>query len=225
MSITSFAYADCGISDALKNKQCSTDYFVAKNVQQAIEYFSYGKFKDGKLLNIEIAFSGKDKEINIGTTCDVSFKNEAKINATLNGICIQARNIFIAKESSLIADKKAPINLIASESIKIRRSSIQTSGEVNITAKNYNPFDNEILISRDSRINAEKLTINTPSSVIINDDARIKSSNIILNGGNCEIGDNDDQDNDDSRDRERECRKFKPKFNYSGFCLKNFSKI
>lgn len=73
------------------------------------------------MLNLEISFDIKDKEINIGTTCDLRLKFDADLRASQNGICLQARNIFIRKQSGLIADKKAPINLIANGSIKIRR--------------------------------------------------------------------------------------------------------
>lgn len=209
--ISSLAHADCEISDALKNKSCSTEYFLAKNQRQLNEYLLYGKFKNGKLLNLEISFDIKDKEINIGTSCDIRLKYDADINARQNGICLQGSNIFIGKQSSLFADKKANINIIASNSIKLRRTKIQTRGDVNIIARVFDPFENEILISKDSQISSEKLLISTPSSLIINNDSRIKSSNVILNGGNCEVSDNDDQVNDDDRNRERLCKKFNPK--------------
>lgn len=220
-SISSLAYADCEISDALKNKSCSSDYFLAKNQKQLNEYLRYGKFKDGKLLNIEIGFDIREKEINIGTSCDIRLKHDADMRAHQNGICLQGNNVFIRKQSSLFADSKAPINIIANNSIKVRKTRIQTGGEVNIIAKAFDPFANEILISKDSYISSEKLTISTPSSLIINDDSRIRSSSVILNGGNCEVGDNDDQDNDDTRNRERFCKRFTPKFTYTGTCLNN----
>lgn len=221
LSFTFYACADCEIDESLKNKVCSSDYFTAKNLKQLNQYLQYGEFKDGKLLNLEINFDIKDKEINIGTTCDLKLKSDSNLYAGQNGICLQAKNIFISKQSSLFAEKKAQIIVIADNSIKIRRTNIQTSGDINISTKIFDPFLNEILISKDSHISSDRLIINTPSSLIINDDSRIKSSNIVLNGGNCEIGNNEDQDNDDNRDRERQCRSFKPKFTYSGSCLNN----
>jgi len=41
------SYADCEISNAIKNKSCSNDYFTVKNSKQLNEYLQYGKFKDG----------------------------------------------------------------------------------------------------------------------------------------------------------------------------------
>lgn len=218
---SAIANADCNIRESLENKLCSTDYFLAKNSKQLNEYLQYGKFKDGKLLNLEIGFDVRDKEINIGTTCDLKLKFDADLRASQNGICLQAKNIFIRRQSSLIAEKKAPINLIANDSIKIRRTSIQTSGDVNLLTKSFDPFFNEILISMDSQISAGKLNVSTPSSLMINNNSRIKSPSVILNGGNCEVGDNNDQNDDDNRDRSRQCKKFKPKFKYSGTCSRN----
>lgn len=214
-------YANCEISEALKNKVCSSDYFTARNSKQLNEYLQYGVYKQGKLLNLEIGFNLKEKEINLGTTCDLRINHEVDIRASLNGICLQAKNIYILKHSNFFADKKAPINLIANDSIKIRKSNLKTSGDVNLTTLSFDPFSNEILISRDTQISAEKLNMSTPSSLIINDESKIKSTIIVLNGGNCEIGDGDDQDDDQHRNREKQCKKFKPKFNFSGSCLNN----
>lgn len=88
-------YADCEISESLKNKACSSDYFKAKNSKQLNEYLQYGKFNNGKLLNLEIGFNVKNKEINIGTTCDLRLKFDADLRASQNGICLQAKNIFL----------------------------------------------------------------------------------------------------------------------------------
>ncbi len=218
------AIADCDISESLKNKICSSDYFTAKNSQQLNEFLKYGKFKDGKLLNLGIGFDLKDKEINIGTTCDLKLKYGSSLRASLNGICLQGKNILIEKDSNLFAEKKAPIKLIANDSIKIRKTNIYSLGDVSISTKFFDPFSNEILISKSSQISAEKISMSTPSSLIINEYSRIKSPEIVLNGGNCEIGDNDDEDDDNSRNREKQCQIFKPKFTYSGKCMPNFKK-
>ncbi len=215
------ASAKCEISEELINKNCSPEYFAARSLKQLNEYLRYGKFENGRLLNLEIAFDLKDKEINIGTNCDLKLNYGVDLYAGQNGICLKAKNIFINKGSELYADKKAPINISANDSIKIRRTSVKTQGIINISTTQFNPFENEILISRDSQISAEKLNITTPSTLIINEDSRIKSSYIILNGGNCEIGNNDDQDNDHTRDLARQCKKFKPKLSYSGTCATN----
>lgn len=47
-------YANCEISESLKNKVCSSDYFKARNSKQLDEYLQYGVYKEGKLLNLEI---------------------------------------------------------------------------------------------------------------------------------------------------------------------------
>lgn len=46
--------ANCDVDPNLPNKACSTDYYALKNQKQLNEYLQYGKFKDGKLLNLEL---------------------------------------------------------------------------------------------------------------------------------------------------------------------------
>jgi hypothetical protein len=57
--------------------------------------------------------------------------------------------------------------------------------------------------------------------LIINKNSSLKSSENILNGGNCEVGEYDDSENDMDRDRIRSCKKFSPNFQYSGKCATN----
>lgn len=214
-------YADCEVNESLKNANCSSEYFLPKNSKELNEYLQYGVFKEGKLLNLEIGHTLKDKEIVIGTTCDLRIKSNVDIQANLNGICLQANNIFINKHSKLLANKKAQISLIANNSITIRKSNIQTDGEVNISSKVFEPFSNEILISKDTKILAAAINMNTPSNLIINSGAKLKANDIVLNGGNCEVRENDDEDNDNESYQEKSEKKFKPKFIYSGLCLNN----
>jgi PKD repeat protein len=170
---------------------------------------------------LEIGHTLKDKEVVIGTTCDLRIKNNVDIQANLNGICLQANNIFINKHSKLLANKKAPISLIANNSITIRKSNIQTDGEVNISSKVFEPFLNEILISKDTKILAAAINMNTPSNLLINSGAKLKANDIVLNGGNCEVRENDDEDKDNEHYQEKSAKKFKPKFMYGGSCLNN----
>lgn len=221
ISLSTFAYADCEISDALKNKSCGSDYFLAKSPKQLNEYLQYGKFKNGQLLNLEIGFNIRGKEIDVGTTCDLKLQRGKFLRASLNGVCLQGRNIYLNGGNILWADRKAPINLIANESVKTRMALLQTGGELNISTSTFNPFDNEVLISRDSKLVANKINITTPSNLIINSNSNLRSPSIILNGGSCEVGDNDDRENDHDRDRGRFCRKFNPRFTYTGTCSNN----
>lgn len=52
--ISTQASANCDIDPNLLNKACSTEYYAPKNQKQLDEYLQYGKFKDGKLLNLDI---------------------------------------------------------------------------------------------------------------------------------------------------------------------------
>ena len=74
-SSSSFA-ENCMVSDALKNRICSIEYFRARSEKELDDYLLNGKFKDGKLLNLEIGFNVKEKEINIATTCDLKISRE-----------------------------------------------------------------------------------------------------------------------------------------------------
>lgn len=213
--------SNCEISDSLKNKQCSDEFFRARNQKQLNDYLLNGSFRNGKLLALEVDFNIKDKEIQIATSCDLKINRGRSIFASLDGICLSGRNIFLEGGSHLFSDKKAPINLKATDSIKIRSSFLETKGNLDLLTSNFLPFRGEILISRGSVLGADKVTINAKSSLILNNESSLRSRNIILNGGNCEIGDNDDKENDDSREHARECRKFKPNFSYTGTCSSN----
>lgn len=57
--------------------------------------------------------------------------------------------------------------------------------------------------------------------MIINSKSKLKSERIVLNGGNCEINERNDRDNDNEREHDRSCRKFKPHFRYAGTCTNN----
>lgn len=215
------ASANCDIDPNLLNKVCSSDYFSPKNQKQLNEYLQYGKFKNGKLLNLDINFDIKDKEVNIATNCDVKLSRGTSLKASLNGICIKGASVELRGENKLDSDSKAPIFITTAKSILLRRSVLQTKGEIILESKIFNPFDGEILISRDSVLRADKINVFTPSNLIINKDSSLRSSEIILNGGNCEICENDDGEHDDDRDRGRSCKKFTPKFQYTGKCATN----
>lgn len=118
---SSHAYANCEINPDLLNRSCSSEYFSPKNIKQLNEYLQYGKLKEGKLLNLEIGFDIKDKEINIASWCDVSFKRGVSLKSSLNGICIKGSNVILKGENKLNSDKKAPIIFGAGRSIIWRR--------------------------------------------------------------------------------------------------------
>jgi hypothetical protein len=210
--------SSCEVEESLKGKQCSDEFFKARNSEELSRYLLNGKFKGGKLLSLEVDFNIKDKEIQIATSCDLKINRGHAVLASLNGICLNGRNIYLEGGSHLFSDKKAPINLNATDSIKIRSSHLETKGNLYLSTSSILPFSNEILISKRSVLIANKVTINGKSNLIINNESSLRSGNIVLNGGNCEIGDNDDGDNDDSREHEKECRRFKPKFSYTGTC-------
>jgi hypothetical protein len=91
LALSAKVSADCNIYESLKNKSCSSEYFTAKNSNQLNEYLQYGKFKDGKLLNLEVGFDVKDKEINIGTTCDLKLKFDANLKASQLSLILRSR--------------------------------------------------------------------------------------------------------------------------------------
>ena len=221
LGFSSLVYANCEIDSDLLNRSCSNEYFSPKNIKHLNDYLQHGKFKDGKLLNLELDFDIKDKEIKIATWCDVKVNRGVSFKSSLNGICILGANVILEGENQLNSDKKSPIVIGAGRSITLRRSHLQTQGVIALNTKNFNPFDGEILISKDSTLRADKINISTPSSLIINRDSSLKSSENILNGGNCEVGDYDDSENDEDRDHGRSCKRFSPKFQYSGKCATN----
>ncbi|MGZ3807074.1 MAG: PKD domain-containing protein, partial [Bacteriovorax sp.] len=219
---SSNAFAEnCMVSDALKNKSCSVENFKARNQRELDDYLLNGKFKDGKLLNLEIGYNIEDKEINIATTCDLKISHERRLTAKQNGICLKASSIRFEGENELIADKKAPIEISAYNSIIIRESLIFTKGDLVISTSNFLPFEGEILISKESHLKASSIHITSKSNLIINSESKLKADDIILNSGNCEINEKNDRDNDDERDHDKSCKKFTPKFSYSGTCKTN----
>lgn len=135
---------------------------MPKNSKQLTEYLQYGKFKDGKLLNLELNFDIKDKEINIATNCDVRVSRGVSFRSLLSGICIKGASVYFKGENQLYSDKKSPIFIGSGKSITLRRSFLQTKGEITLASKFFNPFDGEILISKDSMLKSDKIKILTP---------------------------------------------------------------
>lgn len=216
------SYAEsCMVSDALKNKSCSIEYFKARSEKELNDYLLNGKFKDGKLLNLEIGFNVKEKEINIATSCDLKISREKRLFAKQNGICLKGASVRLEGENELFADKNAPIDISALNSIIIRRSSLETKGDLSMSTSGFLPYGGEILISKESLLKARNLHINSKSNLLINSESKLKADRIVLDGGNCEINEKNDRDNDNEREHDRFCRKFSPKFTYSGTCTSN----
>ena len=115
---SSIVYANCEIDSDLANKSCSNEFFSPKNIKQLNEYLQYGKFKDGKLLNLELDFDIKDREINIATWCDVKIKRGVSLKSSMNGICIKGANVILKGENQLSSDKKSPIIIGAGRSTR-----------------------------------------------------------------------------------------------------------
>ncbi|MDO9182090.1 MAG: hypothetical protein Q7U04_06765 [Bacteriovorax sp.] len=167
------------------------------------------------------SFNIKEKEINIAISCDLKISQERGLFAKQNGICLKASSVRLEGENELVADKNAPINISAMSSVTIRRSSLETKGDLSITTSSFLPLEGEILISRESILKARNIHINSKSNLIINSESKLKADSVILNGGNCEINDKNDRDNDDEREHDKECKKFKPSFLYTGTCTSN----
>lgn len=83
---------DCSISESLKDKICSSEFYTAKSQKELDEYLTYGKYKNEKLLNLQINFSINSKEIDIATPCEVKISKAKHLKSTQNGICIKCKS-------------------------------------------------------------------------------------------------------------------------------------
>ncbi|MBY0413380.1 MAG: hypothetical protein K2Q18_04415, partial [Bdellovibrionales bacterium] len=217
LSLTNLFAEECSIPQALQNKTCSTEFFRAKNIKDLDDYLKNGKYKNGNLLNLEVDFNLNSKEISIATPCEISITSNSRLNSNKDGICLNAKNISVNGLSSLVAEKKADINLYAQNEIKVINSLISTKGNVLLEVNNYDPFNNEVFLAGATIVQAGQLLVNSKSSVIINPLVRLSADKIELNGGNCEINENFKVD----RKHDRECKRFFPSFKYTGTCSSN----
>ena len=220
LSLNLLAEDDCNLSLSLAGKNCAEEYFLAKNEKDLNSYLLNGKVKDGKLLNLEIGFNYKNNRISIASSCNVKISSGKKIVSERDGICIKAKNIEVEYNSLLLAEKKSEINLEAEKKIIIKRSELQTKGNINIVTNLFLPFDGEISVLGKSLLEADNVKISTKSNLQIDSNARIKSDEIILDGGNCEIGQEDER-LAFLKVFDGMCRRFKPSFKYTGKCQSN----
>lgn len=206
--------ADCEINESLLGKKCSDEYVKVRNKRELKDYLENGKFKNGKLLNLEIDFPYSSDNVDINSPCDIKFKSE--IVSRKYGLCIKGRNIFIEKTKIVVMEKEL-LKITAQDSIQIKKGKLYSNGEINVSTLNYDPFDGQVLISKDSNLRAEKINLTSKSNLILHKNSQVHSKDLVLNGGNCDL----DESDDGEVRKEKDCRHFSYSLKYRGSCKEN----
>jgi hypothetical protein len=169
---------ECAVSQNLQASSCANEYFQAKTENDLNEYLLHGKFKQGKLLNLELDFPLSSKEIKIATPCTLKIAKKLRVTAKQNGICLKGLSIIFEGENQLISENKASINVYASESILIKKSILSTEGDLKISTSLFLPIDGSISILEGSKIRATRVHIQSKSNLEIDRISQICSEHI-----------------------------------------------
>jgi len=124
--------SNCVESASSKGQECSDEYFQANDVNELSEYLENGKFKDGKLLNLQLNFNVVMREVNITSGCNIKISKGRNIHSTMNGICLKGKNIYLEGGNNLFADMKSPVNLNSDESLILVKSNLRTKGNIHL---------------------------------------------------------------------------------------------
>ena len=181
-------YSDenCGFQENTQNKLCADEYFVANNDSELNDYLLNGKFDDGKLLNLEIAYNVVSPELKISTGCDIRINEDVKLNSS-KGICLQGNKVEFRGRNNLQDNSIKGIKILTSENALLKSVMLQSEGEIRIESFQFDPFENGIVIDEKSHIKSKVTRLITSSHLTISEDSILEVDSIIGNGGQCQL--------------------------------------